>query len=125
MANIDEVYGALSEIFVTRTSAEWLDLLEKADVPVMPMYDFKGVLQDPHLKATSFFRLEEHPSEGTIRTMAVPAKWSRSPADPARHAPRSGEHSEEVLREAGFTEIEINDLLDRGIARTCGDVASV
>ncbi|MBX9452850.1 MAG: CoA transferase [Mesorhizobium sp.] len=118
MAHIDEVYGELTRIFLTRTSAEWLDLLEEADVPAMPMYDFQGVLQDPHLVATDFFRVVEHPSEGTIRTMAVPAKWSRSPAGPARHAPRQGEHSEEVLREAGFSPEEIADLLERGIART-------
>lgn len=118
MAHIDEVYGELTRIFLTRTSAEWLDLLEEADVPAMPMYDFQGVLQDPHLVATDFFRVVEHPSEGTIRTMAVPAKWSRSPTGPARHAPRQGEHSEEVLREAGFSPEEIADLLERGIART-------
>ncbi|MEO4000829.1 CoA transferase [Mesorhizobium sp. CAU 1732] len=117
MANVDEVYGALSDIFLTRTSAEWLDLLEKADVPAMPMHDFEGVLKDPHLAATGFFKLEEHPSEGTIRTMAVPAKWSRSPASPSRHAPRQGEHSEEVLREAGFSDAEIDDMLERGIVR--------
>src|SRR5690606_32036925 len=87
------------------------------DVPAMPMYDFEGVLKDPHLEATGFFRLEEHPSEGMIRTMAVPAKWSRSPATPSRHAPRQGEHSEEVLREAGFTNDEIDDLLERGVVR--------
>ena len=125
MANVDEVYGALSDIFLTRTSAEWLDLLEKADVPAMPMHDFESVLKDQHLAATGFFKLEEHPSEGTIRTMAVPAKWSRSPATPQRHAPRQGEHSEEVLREAGFSDEEINDMLERGIARksTGGDAA--
>jgi crotonobetainyl-CoA:carnitine CoA-transferase CaiB-like acyl-CoA transferase len=64
MAHIDEVYGELTQIFLTRTSAEWLDLLEEADVPAMPMYDFQGVLQDPHLVATDFFRVVEHPSEG-------------------------------------------------------------
>ena len=68
--------------------------------------------------ATDFFRVVEHPSEGAIRKMEVPAKWSRSPAGPARHAPRQGEHSEEVLREAGFSPEEIADLLERGIART-------
>jgi crotonobetainyl-CoA:carnitine CoA-transferase CaiB-like acyl-CoA transferase len=125
MASVDDVYGALSDIFLTRTSAEWLDLLEKADVPVMPMYDFEGVLKDPHLEATGFFKLEEHPSEGTIRTMAVPAKWSRSPANPQRHAPRQGEHSEEVLREAGFTDDEINDLRERGIVSMAGGNAAL
>lgn len=107
MAHIDQVYGELAEIFLTRTTAEWMTLLEAADVPAMPMYDFHGVMQDPHLVATDFFRTVEHPSEGTIRQMAVPAQWSRTPAIPDRLAPRHGEHAREILAEAGFTDDEI------------------
>ncbi|SHL94358.1 Crotonobetainyl-CoA:carnitine CoA-transferase CaiB [Paracoccus solventivorans] len=110
MAHINEVYGELAEIFLTRTTAEWMDLLEKADVPAMPMYDFQGVLNDPHLVATGFFQTVEHPSEGSIRQMGVPAQWSRTPAVPSRLAPRQGEQGAEILREAGFTEDEIADL---------------
>jgi len=117
MAHIDEVYGELSAIFLTRTSSEWLELLEAADVPAMPMYDFQGILRDPHLQATDFFRIVEHPSEGSIRTMAIPASFSRSEAEPSRHAPLQGEHSEEVLREAGFSAEEVDALLARGVAR--------
>lgn len=107
MAHIDEVYGELAEIFLTRSTAEWMELLEKADVPAMPMYDFEGVLNDPHLVATGFFQTIEHPSEGSIRQMGVPAQWSRTPAVPARLAPRQGEQGAEILREAGFSEDEI------------------
>ena len=121
MKHIDEVYAALSEIFLTRTSEEWLELLEAADVPAMPMHDFEGVLRDPHLVATGFFQTVEHPSEGAIRTMSVPAKWSRSPASPTRHAPRQGEHSREILREADFSDEEIADLLTRGVAGSVDD----
>lgn len=107
MAHINEVNGELAQIFLTRTTAEWMELLEKADVPALPMYDFEGVLNDPHLVATKFFRTVEHPSEGTIRQMAVPAQWSRTPAVPDRLAPRQGEHAAEILREAGFSDEEI------------------
>ena len=54
-ANIDMVYAELARIFETRTTAEWTELLEKADVPVMPMHDLESILQDPHLVATDFF----------------------------------------------------------------------
>lgn len=114
MAHIDEVYGELSRIFLTRTTAEWLELLEKADVPAMPMHDFESVLEDPHLAATGFFRREEHPSEGAIRQMAPPATWSRTMAEPERLAPRQGEHGEEILREAGFGADEIAALRESG-----------
>lgn len=115
MRHIDEVYGALSQIFLTRSTAEWLELLAGADVPAMPMYDLEGVLEDPHLVATGFFRTLDHPTEGPIRSMAVPAQWSRTPALPERLAPRQGEHSAEILREAGFSAIDIAELEYRGV----------
>ena len=62
--NIDTVYGELARIFETRTTAEWTELLTKADVPVMPMHDLESMLEDPHLVATDFFPVVEHPTEG-------------------------------------------------------------
>lgn len=114
MAHIDEVYGELSRLFLTRTTAEWMALLEEADVPAMPMYDFEGVLNDPHLAATGFFQMVDHPSEGKIRQMAVPAKWSRTPALPERLAPRQGENTAEILREAGMTTAEMDAMAQAG-----------
>ncbi|WP_290689241.1 MULTISPECIES: CaiB/BaiF CoA transferase family protein [unclassified Haematobacter] len=114
MAHIDEVYGELSRLFLTRTTAEWMELLEEADVPAMPMYDFEGVLNDPHLAATGFFQMVDHPSEGKIRQMAVPAKWSRTPALPERLAPRQGENTAEILREAGMTTAEMDAMAQAG-----------
>lgn len=55
MAHIDEVYAELGRILLTRTTADWLDLFDRADVPVMPMHSFESVLEDPHLSATGFF----------------------------------------------------------------------
>lgn len=124
MAHIDEVYSELAQIFLTRTTAEWMDLLERADVPAMPMYDFQGVLNDPHLVATNFFRTVEHPSEGTIRQMGVPAQWSRTPAEPDRLAPRQGEHGAEILREAGFSEEEIAALVGPQAVRDAAEPAT-
>ncbi|RYF68516.1 MAG: CoA transferase, partial [Comamonadaceae bacterium] len=66
--NIDHVYGVLSGIFEERTTAEWMRLLEQADVPFMPMHDLQSVLHDPHLEATGFFATVQHPTEGAIRT---------------------------------------------------------
>ena len=59
--NIDTVYAELARIFETRTTAEWTDLLTKADVPVMPMHDLESLLQDPHLVATGFFPVVDAP----------------------------------------------------------------
>lgn len=111
--HVDEVYGELSLILSARTTAEWVELLDDADIPVMPMHDFHSVLQDPHLRATGYFQMVDHPSEGSMRTMAVSSKFFRTPAEPIRAAPRQGEHTAEVLREAGFTEAEIGNLTRR------------
>lgn len=110
-ANIDEVNAWLSDLFKTRTTAEWLHLLEAADIPVMPMHDFTSILTDPQLAATDFFKMDDHPSEGRIRQLAVPVAFSRTSPAPCRPAPRQGENGEEILLEAGFTRQEIVALL--------------
>jgi crotonobetainyl-CoA:carnitine CoA-transferase CaiB-like acyl-CoA transferase len=115
--NIDFVYGALSRIFEERTTAEWMQLLEDADVPFMPMHDLQSVLHDPHLEATGFFATVEHPSEGAIRTMRMPITWTNSTADAPLPAPRLGENTREVLGEAGFSAAEIESLMASGAAR--------
>ena len=116
-ANIDMVYGELARIFETRTTAEWTELLTKADIPVMPMHDLESMLQDPHLVATNFFPVVEHPTEGPIRSMRVSATWSETPAKPERLAPRLSEHAEEVLREAGYSDSEIAGLVREGVTK--------
>lgn len=107
LANIDVVYGELGRIFETRTTAEWLELLIKADVPVMPVHSLTSILEDPHLVATDFFPVVEHPSEGKIRSMRVPVRWSDTPAEPPRLAPQRNQHAMEILKEAGFSDDEI------------------
>ena len=114
MAHIDEVYAELGEIMKTRTTAEWLDLFDKADVPAMPMHSYESALEDPHLAATGFFRDVDHPSEGAIREMGVPARFSRTDAQPGRPAPGLGGDTAEVLEGAGFGADEIERLREAG-----------
>src|SRR3979411_1675138 len=97
--NIDMVYAELARIFETRTTAEWTELLDRADVPVMPMHDLESMLQDPHLVATDFFPVVDHPTEGRIRNMKVAATWSETSVEPTRLAPRFNEHGTEIWPE--------------------------
>src|SRR3954467_7209532 len=96
-------------------TSEWTELLIKADVPVMPMHDLEGVLSDPHLVATDFFPVVEHPTEGPVRSMRVPANWSDSKAERERLAPRLNEHGEAILRDAGFSSDEIAAMIRDGV----------
>lgn len=113
--NIDTVYGELARIFLTRTTAEWTELLTKADVPVMPMHTLESLLDDPHLAATGFFPVVEHPTEGPIRSMRVSATWSETKAEPTRLAPVLNQDGEAILREAGYSTDEIAALIRDGV----------
>jgi crotonobetainyl-CoA:carnitine CoA-transferase CaiB-like acyl-CoA transferase len=116
-ANVAALYEFLSDTLATRTTEEWRAALRPLDIPVFPMNTFESLLSDPHLAEIGFFEESEHPSEGRIRTMACPSEWSQTPASIRRHAPRLGEHSREVLAEAGYSSTGIDALIAAGITR--------
>jgi crotonobetainyl-CoA:carnitine CoA-transferase CaiB-like acyl-CoA transferase len=112
--HIDELYAIVVEAMREKTTAEWLDLLEKADIPCMPMHTLDSLLDDTHLRQVGFFETVVHPTEGPIINMGIPVNWSASAGGTFRHAPQLGEHTEEVLREAGYSDREIAALLKEG-----------
>lgn len=111
-ANIDAVYATLSEILATRGTDEWLTLFE---IPASRMYSVDDILHDDHLKAIGYFSDSQHPSKGTITSLAVPTEWSVSAPAAGHHAPRLGEHTCEVMREAGYGQEKIAKYLDSGV----------
>ncbi len=113
--HIDAVYGFVAEEMKTRTTAEWERLLGEADIPWTRMNSLDELIEDRHLAEIGFFRRTEHPSEGALTSMAVPTRFSASPPQPQRHAPRFGEHSAEVLREAGYSDAEIEHMAAEGV----------
>ena len=113
--NIKQIYAELSALMLTRTTAEWLKLFDDADIPAMPLHTPDTLLEDPHLKATNFFKTIDHPSEGKLVDMAVPSQWSETQPSPTRPAPRLGEHSAEVLAEIGYSEEKIASLLEKNV----------
>jgi len=115
--NYAAAYAFVAEQMKTRTSAEWIEALERADIPVQRMNSLADIVADPHLAATGFFGSVEHPTEGRLRSMAVPSEWSASPPRYRRHAPRLGEHTREVLGEAGLSAAQIDALIRSGAAR--------
>jgi len=107
---IAEVTAYLERLLPTRSTADWLALLDEADVPAMAVKTPEDVMDDPHLKAVGFLRDVEHPAAGPIRTFGVPSTWSRTQPDIRREPPLMGEHSAEVLAELGFDAAAIEAL---------------
>src|SRR5436190_653111 len=114
--NYGGAYAFVAQEMKKRTTTEWLQALEAADIPVQRMNTLADIVSDPHLAATGFFRTVEHPTEGKIRSMAVPSEWSQSAPEYRRHAPRLGEHTREVLQEAGYPKDKIERLISSGAA---------
>lgn len=97
--HINELYQIVADAMTQRTTAEWIDLLKDADIPMSPVLSPEDLLNDEHLQQTGFFERCQHPSEGEIRQLGIPVRFSRTPGVVRRLAPRLDEHREEILRE--------------------------
>lgn len=113
---VAELYAILAEILPTRSSEEWLALFRTLDIPAARMNTLDGVLDDPHLAAVGFFQHMSHPSEGEIRLPGIPVRVDGEAGRLRRPAPLLGEHTREVLTEAGLSAVEIDALCRSGAA---------
>lgn len=110
--NIDKIYRKMGDIALSRTTAEWEELLLRIDVPHTAFAKLTEVANQPHLKAVGLFVDLEHPTEGRIRQARPATRFSDSPASIHRLPPRLGEHTEAVLKEAGYTDGDIASLIE-------------
>ena len=108
-SRIGEVNAYVTEQMKLRSTADWLQLLTAADIPVARMNSLDDILNDEHLLASGFLDTETHPSEGHLRRTKTPTQWSRTQTSPQGPTPRLGEHNREVLTWAGYTDDEINE----------------
>ena len=116
--HINDLQALAAKIFLERTTNTWLELLDQADIPTMPLHTLETIFDDPHLKAVNMFEWIEHPTEGRIRRVAVPTTWSDSQPTPGRNAPGLGEHSAEILKELGYSDADIATLIAQGVTLT-------
>jgi crotonobetainyl-CoA:carnitine CoA-transferase CaiB-like acyl-CoA transferase len=110
----NEVYGIVADILRTATTAEWLELFDRCDIPCAPLNDLNALIDDPHLASVGFFQTLTHPTEGRIRYTGIPSRWDGESLKITRHAPLLGEHSVSILSDAGVTADELEALLRRG-----------
>jgi crotonobetainyl-CoA:carnitine CoA-transferase CaiB-like acyl-CoA transferase len=109
--NVGEYFRIRAEALKQKTTAEWLEIFDRCDVPAMPYHTLDSLMEDPHLQEVGFFETVEHPTEGKVISMALPNKLSRGARSDQRPAPKIGQHSVEILREMGYGDGEIEAMV--------------
>jgi crotonobetainyl-CoA:carnitine CoA-transferase CaiB-like acyl-CoA transferase len=110
----DDIFAKTRAKLTGKTSAEWLDIFRAADVWAGPVYGYEDLVSDPQVAHNGTFVTYDHPTEGRVTTPGFPIKFSKTPSQVARGAPLAGEHSRQVLSEAGYSEADIARLLAAG-----------
>ena len=112
-ANIDALYGTLTEGMKQRTTAEWLAELQPADIPCGAANSLADLFTNDYLRETGYFQSMRHPVEGDVLVPSIPAQFSRSPPAIRTLWPTLGQHTHEILREAGCSDADIDEITKR------------
>jgi len=111
------VRDELAAIFGAKPLAHWKARFARADCCVSPVQTLEEALADPHFRARGMVVDSVHPTIGALTQVACPVKMTRYGFELRRHAPRPGEHTVELLREAGCSDVTIAAWLQKGVAR--------
>ncbi len=114
MANLEDLVEVLSDYFIKRSTQDWLIALEDVGIPAGPVLSIKEMQSDPQAMAREMVTETEHPVAGRVKTIGLPVKLSKTPGGIARPAPLFGQHTHELLVEAGYSASEIADYLKSG-----------
>ncbi len=110
--NREVLARTIESVTIGHSRQHWLDLLEANEIPCGPINRYDEVFRDRQVLARSMVVETDHPRLGRIRTLGSPVKMSETPPVVGRRSPLLGEHTEEVLREAGCDEQVIAALLE-------------
>jgi crotonobetainyl-CoA:carnitine CoA-transferase CaiB-like acyl-CoA transferase len=114
LRNLPALNAVLTPLFRQRSSAEWLRRLEEAGVPAGPVLNVIQMHADPQTLAREMIVETVHPKAGHVRAIGLPIKFSDTPGDTGRAAPLLGQHTQEVLRDHGFSDTQINQMAALG-----------
>jgi crotonobetainyl-CoA:carnitine CoA-transferase CaiB-like acyl-CoA transferase len=110
-----QLAAELEKVFVTRPTAEWLELLGPSGMPAGPINDMAAVYADPQVQARGMVVALDHPAAGWVKHIGVPVKLSETPGAIRRPAPTLGQHTDEVLAELGLAPGEVRALRAAGV----------
>jgi formyl-CoA transferase/CoA:oxalate CoA-transferase len=113
--NRDDLNAEIEPLFLTRPGAEWIKLLEEADIPVGPINTYSEVFTDPQILHNEMVVEHDHPAVGSLRMVGIPIKLDGTPGEIRCAAPTLGQHSDEVLSELGFDAADVARLRADGI----------
>jgi crotonobetainyl-CoA:carnitine CoA-transferase CaiB-like acyl-CoA transferase len=123
MQHREELTRILDAVFSTRSTVSWEGVLREREVPVAPIHRLEDMLEDPQVVHNGAITVLQHPRHGGIPIVANALKFSATPSQPRRYPPSIGEHTEEVLLQAGYARSAIDELRASGVVR-CFEMAS-
>ena len=113
--NVEARLSMTQEVLKTRPAAEWLERLEAADVPCVPVLKRREMIHHPQVAANGLVIELEHPVAGRLRQARPAARFMGTPIETPKPAPLLGEQTEEVLADAGYSADEIESLKAAGV----------
>ncbi|MHC8946570.1 crotonobetainyl-CoA:carnitine CoA-transferase CaiB-like acyl-CoA transferase [Advenella incenata] len=114
--HIAEFFSLRAQEMAKHSTQYWLDRLTQYDIPCMPCHTIASLLADPHIADVGLVQKRQHPTQGTIRHLNVPVSMTGFAPTLRHHAPHIGEHTRQILAEAGFGQDDISNMLQAGEA---------
>jgi crotonobetainyl-CoA:carnitine CoA-transferase CaiB-like acyl-CoA transferase len=117
----DEIFAKTRERLTVKTTAEWLAIFRDNEIWAGPVYGYADLVDDPQIRHNGTLVEYDHPTEGRVKTPGFAIKFSKTPSQVYRGAPLAGEHTRDVLREAGLSDERIDSLIEQGAVFAPGE----